>query len=45
MRKKTLNFEDILLWSVLGVGVFCMFAALFYGVINKQETRQADCLT
>lgn len=44
MRKKTLNFEDILLWSVLGVGVFCMFAVLIYAVI-KQETRQADCLT
>lgn len=44
MRKKTLNFEDILLWSVLGVGVFCMFAVLIYAVI-KQETHQADCLT
>lgn len=44
MRKKTLNFEDILLWSVLGVGVFCMFAVLIYAVI-KQETRQTDCLT
>lgn len=44
MRKKTLNFEDIFLWSVLGVGVFCMFAVLIYAVI-KQETHQADCLT
>lgn len=44
MRKKTLNFEDIFLWSVLGVGVFCMFAVLIYAAI-KQETHQADCLT
>ena len=44
MRKKSFNLEDIFLWSVLGVGVFCMFAVLIYAVI-KQETRQADCLT
>nr|DAP11961.1 MAG TPA: hypothetical protein [Caudoviricetes sp.]DAR91980.1 MAG TPA: hypothetical protein [Bacteriophage sp.] len=44
MRKKTLNFEDIFLWSVLGIGVFCMFAVVIYAVI-KQETHQADCLT
>lgn len=44
MRKKTLKFEDILLWGVVGVGVFCMFAVVIYAVIN-QETRQADCLT
>ena len=44
MRKKTLNFEDILLWGYLGLGILGMFAALLYGVV-KQETRQADCLT
>lgn len=44
MRKKTLNFEDILLWCYVGLGILGMFAALLYGVIN-QETRQADCLT
>lgn len=44
MRKKSFNLEDIFLWSVLGVGVFCMFAVLIYAVI-KQETHQADCLT
>lgn len=44
MRKKSFNLEDIFLWSVLGVGVFCMFSVLIYAVI-KQETHQADCLT
>ena len=44
MRKKTLSFEDIFLWSIVGLGILSMFAALFYIVIN-QETRQADCLT
>lgn len=44
MRKKSFKLEDIFLWSVLGVGVFCMFAVLIYAVI-KQETRQVDCLT
>lgn len=44
MCKKSFNLEDIFLWSVLGVGVFCMFAVLIYAVI-KQETRQVDCLT
>jgi len=44
MRKKSFNLEDIFLWNVLGVGVFCMFAVLIYAVI-KQETRQVDCLT
>jgi hypothetical protein len=44
MRKKSFNLEDIFLWSVLGVGVFCMFAVLIYAVI-KQETHQVDCLT
>ena len=45
MRKKTLNFEDILLWSYVGLVILGVFAALFYGVINHQDTRQADCLT
>lgn len=44
MRKKSFNLEDIFLWSVLGVGILGVFAALLYGVIN-QETRQVDCLT
>lgn len=44
MRKKSFKIEDVFLWSVLGVGVFCMFAVVIYAVI-KQETRQADCLT
>lgn len=44
MRKKTLNFEDILLWGYLGLGILGMFAALLYGVVKK-ETRQVDCLT
>lgn len=44
MRKKSFNLEDIFLWSVLGVGVFCMFSVLIYAVI-KQETHQVDCLT
>ena len=44
MRKKTLSFEDIFLWSIVGLGILSMFAALFYIVIN-QETSQADCLT
>lgn len=45
MRKKTLNFENIFLWSYVGLVTLGVFAALFYGVINKQETSQADCLT
>lgn len=45
MRKKTLNFEDILLWGYVGLVTLGVFAALFYGVINHQDTRQADCLT
>ena len=44
MRKKTLNFEDILLCGYVGLGILGMFAVLIYAVIN-QETRQADCLT
>lgn len=44
MRKKTLNFENIFLWSYVGLVTLGVFAALFYGVI-KQETHQADCLT
>lgn len=45
MHKKTLNFENIFLWSYVGLVTLGVFAALFYGVINKQETSQADCLT
>lgn len=44
MRKKTLNFEDILLWGYVGFGILGMFAVLIYAVI-KQETHQVDCLT
>lgn len=44
MRKKTLNFEDILLWGSVGLGILSMFAVLIYGIV-KQETHQADCLT
>lgn len=44
MRKKSLKFEDIFLWGIVGLGTLGMFAAVIYVVMN-QETRQADCLT
>lgn len=44
MRNKSLKFEDIFLWGVVGLGILGMFAVVIYAVI-KQETRQADCLT
>lgn len=45
MRKKSFSLEDIFLWGYVGLVTLGVFAALFYGVINHQDTRQADCLT